>query len=748
MNPKSMLSLWRERWGKAAGTSFKVPYVNGKVNEWTDWLPYSGAWSAAGMPTLALLLCMLSMGLMISISLSFTSQVEFSIIFVCIALYLRRYAGLLITLVLVGMSVVASARYLYWRFDATLTPDFNLNFLFSFCFFIAETYLALLVFTGLVQVIWPLKRASVVLPETQEEWPTVDVYILCDDQQYAAIKLTTTTASQLDWPRKKLKIYLIDGMHRDDLYVLAASIGAHYLPHSDESGNHIGFVNRSLPSTNGDFIAIFESGQAPGHQFIKSTIGWFLRNPKLVIAQTPHHFLVPSQAKRSLEVINLQDSELSCAVIRRSVIVQMGGFDATAATHNSHMALTLQASGYESAYIGLKTLDDDLRADINAKTIQTTIANNPPNISPKTLSNIFLVEYPFASQSLRLKQNIALFHSALQFFYPAFRLLFFVVPVAYLLGHIQFIQTTPQLFIAYAVPHFLHAYIAGTRTDEKVRYKMFTDIRETALAWYMLIPTTLTLLKTQFKQSFTIWFVNKPPSTRKLPKTSSTGLTSIFTPVVSTIYVVVLGLNLAGLFAGLVDIFLYSTGQKDTIALYCLWATYNLMLLAGMFAVAQEAKQIKLHTNAQLCLPAMIKLPSGRTLSCVTENFPAFVLELSLPMPVVVEAGAVVSISIFHAHRELVFPATVVTRQDLMLEVRIAQADQKSYQLFANSVLARGPDWPKWLPGRSADRLLPKRVTDAFVSTLVAVLNFAIDINKYLHWVRLNNWIELWKKKK
>ena len=192
MNPRLMLSLWRERWGKAAGTNFKVPYVDGKVNQWTHWLPYSGIWSVAGVPAFALLLCTLLMFLITSIGLPFDSQVVFSLSFVCTAVYVRRYAGTLVTLVLVAMAVIASTRYLYWRFDATLVPGFSLGFFFGFYFFVAECYLALLVFAGLVQSIWPLKRASAALPGDQGQWPAVDVFILCDDQPYAAIKLTAT----------------------------------------------------------------------------------------------------------------------------------------------------------------------------------------------------------------------------------------------------------------------------------------------------------------------------------------------------------------------------------------------------------------------------------------------------------------------------------------------------------------------------------------------------------------------------
>ncbi len=740
MNPRLMLLLWRERWGKAAGTSFKVPYVHGKLNQWTHWLPYSGVWSIAGMPAFALLSCTLLMFLITSIGLSFNSQVVFSFLFVCIAVYVRRYTGTLITLVLTAMSVIASTRYLYWRFDATLVPDFSLNFLFGFYFFVAECYLALLVFAGLIQSIWPLKRASAALPGDQSQWPTVDVFILCDDQPYAAIKLTATASARLDWPRKKLKIYLVDGAQRDDLYALAASIDAHYLPHPGGSSQNADLINQSLPSTSGEFMAIFESGQAPVPRFLESTIGWFLRDQKLALIQTPRHFLAPNPSQHCLELTNSSESAGSCALMRRSVVVQTGGVDAAAVTPESNMALTLQASGYASAYISFGGREKRL----NENRAQNAMAD----AASDTVSEVFLVEYPFAGRSLFWKQRIASLQRALQFYYPVPRLLFFIAPVVYLMGHIQVIQASPQLLMAYAIPHFVHAYIAHTRMDEKNRFKIFMDVRETALAWYILIPTTLTLFRTQLKQCLLLWTADRPELAKKPDKAFEACSTILSSPAKFLLYLSALSLNLAGFFSGLFDMIFFGTRQQGLEVLYLLWTAYNLMLLAAMLAVAQEASQVLRHISLQQHLTAMIKLPSGRTVSCVTENFPASKLQLSLPMPVVVGTDAPVSLSIFHAHRELTLSATVLVQQGLRLDVCVVDANQKDYQLFATAVLSRGQDWPKWLPGHSADRLLPKWMTDSLISASIAVLDFATNISKYLHWVRLDSWTQLWKKKK
>lgn len=731
MNSRLMLSLWRERWGKAAGTTFKVPYVRGKVNQWIYRLPHSAVWSVTGVPVFVLLSCLLLLALMMGLSLSFNDQVIFSVFFICVAVYLRRYAGTLVTLVLAGMSFIASTRYLYWRFDATLTHDFSLDFIFGFYFFVAECYLGLMVSIGLIQSIWPLKREYVPLPHVQGVWPTVDVFILCYDQPYAAIKSSSMAARNLDWPKKKIKIYLIDGDQRDDLQELASTIGAFYLPHTDDSASHADFINLALPSTKGELIAVFESGQVPDKSFLQSTVGWFLRDHKLGMAQTPHHFLSPAPSKQDLEMFNPPDFSESCAMFRRSILLEVGGVEPAPVTEQSHMALKLHILGYGSAYLGFKG-HDALANDHQYVTAEPKMQSTP---------EIFLIEHSSFGRTSLWKRRFASFHSVLQFYYFVPRLLFFTAPLAYLLGHIQIIQTSVELFVAYALPHFLHAYIARTRTQGRDRFTLVSGIRETVLAWYILMSTAFTMLRAAFNQCLSLLTAGgSPPPLTVAP-------TSLFAKMVVLPYIFVLCLNLAGFFSGMAELLLRDDTQREVTTLYLLWSVYNLMLLAAILAVAEEAKQVRKHTRLRLHMPAMIKLPSGRTISCATENFPESVLGLSLPMPVVVDVGSAVSISIFHGHRELVFPATVVFRQELTLRVNIADAAKSDYQTFAVDVLSRGPEWQKWLPGRGADRPFPKWVTDAFAAVPIVIRDFATSIINHLHWARMDGWIQLWKKR-
>ena len=155
MSPRLVLSLWRERWGAAAVVDRTRPYLRGRLTRWGGDLTHSGAWSLPGLSLLALLGCLAVYVLLMTARFSQGGQVAFSVLFVSIALYLRRYAGILVTLVLWSMAVIVSTRYLYWRITQTLGYDFNLDYVLGMGLCAVEFYRLLLIMLRSVQTVWP-----------------------------------------------------------------------------------------------------------------------------------------------------------------------------------------------------------------------------------------------------------------------------------------------------------------------------------------------------------------------------------------------------------------------------------------------------------------------------------------------------------------------------------------------------------------------------------------------------------------
>ena len=140
-------------------------------------------------------------------------------------------------------------------------------------------------------------------------------------------------------------------------------------------------------------------------------------------------------------------------------------------------------------------------------------------------------------------------------------------------------------------------------------------------------------------------------------------------------------------------------------------------------------------------VPAMVQLSSGRTVACTTQNFPQIDLLLKLPLPLVLEMGSMIQVSIFRGLREFAFPARVDAQHNSVLHVSVDDASHTNYRLFGAATLSRGTDWPQWLPGREADHPLPYWLSWPFIVSRARVLAKVCIFEKFIKLRRFGFWI-------
>ncbi len=728
MNPRLLLAIWRERWAKAQSKAATTPYLQGRANLLSGRLTHMAIWSVPGVTVLAGLCCLLVFFILLRAEFSFTGQLVFSILFVGLAIFSYRYEGTYISLFLIALMAVVSGRYLYWRFSATLAPEMGPAFVCGFILCVAEAHVWLLSTLGVAKAVWPMEQPQVSLPNEPSWWPTVDIFVDCDEQSFAEIKSTAMSAMALDWPKNRLRTYILDHSHRGDIRKLADSLGCIYLPDPENSTNRASAINQALSQSSGDIVALFDCEWKPPTDFLKVTIGWFVRDEALGMLLTPQHFLAPPASQLSLETLNGFDLEGTCAMLRRSMLMEAKGVPLEPVSKNAHTAIRLQKLGYSTSYFGFNELPQrsNQRRPITAE-LKTEFA-----------TKVFRVDPPFLDHSLPWKQRIAFANSMLKFYAPAPYLVFLVAPLAYLLADVQPIQASAELFAAYALPHLIHAHFVQQRMQREDRLRTLADLRETLLAWYMLVRTAATLIRTELGN----W-----------AKALKTGKSEAKAPIdrrIALLYLVIFSSSMAGLVSGAVRLMDWQPNSQELVVhvLFLCWTVYNLLILAAMLAVAEESREIRRHISLQTHLPAMIKLPSGRTLSCVTENFPEMALALKLPTSAVIDNGQTVSISIFHQDREYSFPAEVNLEDELVLRAHIEGPAQNVYRALGVAAYSRGRNWPKWLPDQDADRMLPLWLSRIFMALRMMVREFVADVGRFARWAIFGSWMQIWKKKR
>lgn len=715
VSPRLLLSLWRERWGKAAVEASALPYLHGKINHWSNRLTHARVWSIPGSSILVLIGCLLFFGLQLTVRFSPLGQLGYSLILILTALYVRRFQGTFFTLMLLTMAFLASSQYLNWRFTSTLGSHLNIDFLFGFGLWLAELYLFLLTGLHVLKHIWPIRWSKQSLPNETYDWPSVDVFIDIHDQTEAAIQSLAASAMAMAWPPKKITFYLLDNQQRDDIELFSHNMEVHYVSALSSGQTLPEIANQALTKSTGDFILLLDGTQPPQAKLLQQTTGWLFHQPSLGMVQTPDHSLAPGLNRSNRTLFQKTKQVTSFSLSRRSMLVAAGGFSSAPVTEYHHTALNLKAHGFGCAYAGWSN---------NSAPV---INSAPTDGKDLTLdeADVFCVNQPFNANILRLQQYLHGLVNAMKFYYPCIRFIFFSAPVAYLLVGIYVIQTTPDFWLLYALPHLLMGRIVLARLNRTSRLTIFSEMNETITAWYLFLPTTLTFIRTRVNQ---FWSQASQATVDAMYQTDG---------LLRFAYGSVGLFNFIGLVLGSWYWSEANLIPNDITPVYLLWSAYNLMYLATMLSVTEEAKAIYHHQQTCRKLPVMLKLKSGRSVSSMTQNFPELPLVIKSPTLLNLPIESVVDISLFYRHQEFPFSTKVVLEDNESLRVNIDHQATVHYQTMASTVFARHNEWPKWLPGRHANRPWPNWINQHIGNISMFFGNVA----------PLRNWIQKWKKK-
>ena len=188
MKLMALLAQWRERWGPSSRSKLNPRYLYGVLNALGSRLIESPLWALPGVVIATAIGGVMGVFLITTIPFLLTEQLVFSVVFCAVALYIRRYVGTLVVLVLISMSLIASTRYLFWRFTATLGHEVNLDLIFGLGLLAAELYAWLVLVLGFFQTAWPLKRKPALMPQDLSLWPTVDIFIPTYDEPLSVVR--------------------------------------------------------------------------------------------------------------------------------------------------------------------------------------------------------------------------------------------------------------------------------------------------------------------------------------------------------------------------------------------------------------------------------------------------------------------------------------------------------------------------------------------------------------------------------
>jgi cellulose synthase (UDP-forming) len=506
------------------------------------------------------------------------------------------------------LSAIISIRYFTWRTTVTLIVSDPLDTAGMYLLYAAELYAFWNLVLGYFINIWPVEHEVKPLPEDPNDYPSVDIFIPTYTEPVDIVKITAVAATEIDYPKDKLNIYLLnDGStasRRNNpslsgeawrrhyaLKKLAMELGINYLTREGNSHAKAGNLNHAINNSSGDLILILDCDHVPTSDILLKTAGSFVDDEKLFLVQTPHFFINPSPVERNMENINVPyESDMffcvmqcgfntwnasyfcgSAAVLKREYLVEIGGVSGKSITEDAETSVVLHGKGYSSAYI-----NKPLICGLSPETFDDYILQRTRWC--KGMLQIFILNNPLLSKGLSLTQKLCYFNSCLFWFFSFSRVTFFLAPAMFLVLALRVYYATLPEIVAYALPHLFSVYIIMFFFYGKYRLPFVSEIYESVQSIF-LFPAIISVLLNPNKPRFQI-----TPKGKQLDSTYLNNMASTF-------FVVVIA-NLSALpFAAYR--WLENPLFRDVIILASVWCVYNIIVSVSSLGAFWEKKQIR-----------------------------------------------------------------------------------------------------------------------------------------------------------
>ena len=523
-----------------------------------------------------------------------------------------------------SIAAFLSIDYFFWRTFTTLTYYDLVSFTLAIILYLAEVYGFIVYLLSIFVNISPLDRKPVPLPDNVDEWPTVDILIPTYNEEREILEVTMLAALAIEYPENKFRVYLCDDggtdqqcnnsdptkasrarARRIELQELCKSAGSHYVTRAKNLHAKAGNLNNALEQSSGDLILILDADHIPTVDFLLNTVGWFLKDPKMFLVQTPHFFTNPDPIEKNLKTWREMPSESemfykviqkgldswnaaffcgSAAVLRREFLMQVGGVVGETITEDAETALTLHSRGFNSAYI-----DRPMISGLSPETLSGFITQRIR--WAQGMVQIFLLKNPLLLPGLTFPQRLCYFSSSFFWFFPFARLTFCLSPLAFLFFSLKIYDANFTNFLAFAVPHLIAVFMVSDYLFGKVRWSFVSEL-------YELMQSVYT-----FPAIVKVFMNPRAPSFNVTAKGEI--LDRDFISPLSKPFYILLLLNLFALTAGLYRMLLPAT-QYFATGITMFWAFFNVFILLACLGALLERRQMRSTARMGSKIPGTI----------------------------------------------------------------------------------------------------------------------------------------------
>lgn len=558
-----------------------------------------------------LFILLLFLGLIIISPSTHEAQITLATTLFFITLFLLHKKTELVKLVIIFFGIIISLRYFWWRTFNTLNLDEGLlNATFSILLYLAELYSITILLLGSFISLRLLEREPIPV-EKREDYPTVDVFIPTYNEPPEIVITTALAAASMDYPQEKFKVYILDDGgtaqklndpdpdRRRENYERAMQLkkfvedyngNIYYLTRERNLHAKAGNINEALKKTNGDLVLILDCDHVPAEDFLKRTVGFFNRYPKLFLVQTPHSFYNPDPIEKNLGIFKIAPSEAdmfykhiqkgldfwsasffcgSAAILRRKYLNEVGGIQGTTITEDAETALELHSRGYDSAYYARPMIYGLQPETFSAFVVQRTRW-------AQGMIQIFLLKNPLLKKGLRWYQKLSYLNANIFWFFGFARFIFLIAPVLYPILGVKIYNASLEDAMVYAIPHFIFSVMVSYYLYSKVRWNFFSEIYE-AIQSIFILPAIVSVILSPRKPTFKV--------TPKGENLEEEFLTPFYKPVYILFHIIVISFFFS------VYRWINFPDERGTVLVVLFWQIFNFFILGLGISILLEKPQ-------------------------------------------------------------------------------------------------------------------------------------------------------------
>ncbi len=638
-----------------------------------------------------------------------------------------RREGVLRAVVL-SLGTIIVLRYVYWRTTSTIPPiEEPLNFVPGFILYLAEMYSVLMLFLSTFTIAEPMARP--LRPVARHgDYPTVDVFVPTYNEDPALLATTLAAARQMDYPAERLNVYLLDDggtdekadhidprvatearARRRELQQLARDLGVHYLTRARNTGAKAGNLNNGLAHSTGELVAVFDADHAPARDFLKNTVAHFEDDQRLFLVQTPHFFINPDPLEHNLGTWERMPSENemfygliqrgmdkwnasffcgSAAVLRRTALEEVGGFQGVSITEDCETAVDLHASGWRSVYV-----DRPMIAGLQPETFASFIGQR--SRWAQGMMQIMLLKSPLFRSGLSMPQRLCYMSSMMFWLFPFARLIFLFSPLAYLFFGASIFDASGAEFAAYTATYIVINLLLQNYQFSRFRWPFISELYETIQSVYLVRALTSVIANPR-KPSFRV--------TAKGETTSRSRVSELGWPFYVIFLILLLGV------AATAWRLTYQPYTSDITLVVGGWNIFNLLLMGAALGVVAERRQLRRSQRVSIERPAEI-IYGDRVIPARIDDVSISGARLIVPVNVLrgVKPGERIVMRFQPmaplSGNELPVVVRSVMRDDtgLGLGCAFAVTEPRHHQLVSDLVFANSDEWVKFQAGRRKD---------------------------------------------